>query len=149
MLVLIRHAKPQSSADFTISISEEGRLIQKNMCKNLKKENIIPTKIFHSPLLRAEQTAHVMSDFFNVNAQKLDALGDDFQEEVIIDTLNHLPQNETVFLVGHGPSLYTFANMLANTPCLSQELPRSGACVLQFAGKVATRKATFVRTYTP
>jgi len=119
------------------------------MCKNLKKENIIPTKIFHSPVLRAEQTAHVVSDFFDVATQKLDALGDDFEEDAIIDTLTHLPQDDTVFLVGHGPSLYTFANMLTSTPCLTRELPRSGACVLRFSGKVAPGKATFVRTYVP
>lgn len=119
------------------------------MCKHLKKENVIPTKIFHSPVLRAEQTAQIVSDFFDVATHTLDALGDDFEEDVIIDTLTHLPRDETVFLVGHGPSLYTFANMLTSTPCLTQELPRSGACMLRFSEKIAPKKATFIKTYIP
>lgn len=119
------------TTDFMRPLSTEGKVVQRKMCEQLKQKRVVPTHIFHSPLKRAEETAVIIGDFFHVAPQPLEALGNDFDDVSIYATLNALSHNTTVFLVGHGPTISGLANALATQPCLQQEIPKSGACILR------------------
>jgi len=149
-VLLIRHAKPQntSSYDDLVPISEEGRRIQKKMSEHLQAEGFSPDRIFHSPLLRAKETAEILSEVFDSPLQELDELGSFFNEEKLLALIPEATVNKTIFMVGHAPTLGLFANRLTGKNLVS-DIERSGAIVLEFSGDIGFGKAQFVEYFSP
>jgi phosphohistidine phosphatase len=148
-VLLIRHAKPQAWGSFDDDlrpISDEGRLIQKKMGEFLKAKGYKPDAILHSPLLRAKETAQVLSEVFNISLEETAELGFVFNQNALLEMI---PENKTLFMVGHAPSLGHFANLLTGKPCIPGEIERSGVIVLEFDDDIDFGKAKFVHYYSP
>ncbi len=150
-VVLIRHAKPDPSSsddDFSRTLSEEGKVIQKKMNLYLKARKVTPDAIWHSPLKRAEETAFILSQDFNVQMQEELALGEFFDEDELVQKLTDMGQNLCIFMVGHGPQLMRLATYLAGTQCYPISPPPSSVLVLEFTDSIKPSKAQFVSFFT-
>ncbi|MFT4553053.1 MAG: phosphohistidine phosphatase [Chlamydiales bacterium] len=151
-LVAIRHAKPLSEGyaeDALRPLSEEGKSIQLRATKQLKDEGIVPTLILSSPLLRAQQTAQVITDVYNLPFEEENALGYDFNQELLLKRIPSPEENQTLFLVGHAPTLGHFINALVGENVLPYGLSKSCAAVVDFKNEVGLGQAEFVSYYQP
>jgi phosphohistidine phosphatase len=151
-LVAIRHAKPSGdgySEDSIRPLSEEGVVIQLRVAQLLKEEGISPSKILTSPLIRAQQTAKIISTVFNVPFESERALGNDFNEKTLLKRIPAPEKNQTIFLVGHTPTLGDLVNKLVGKIVLPHGLSKSSAAVLDFKESVGLGFATFVKYYEP
>lgn len=152
-IVVVRHAKPYSEgyADETLrSLSPEGVFLQEKMTLHLKALGIIPDIIFSSPIVRAQETAYLIRQIFgDVEVVTLDALGYDFDEEEILSHLPDPSENQTVYLVGHAPTLEGFASRLVGESILPRGLPTSGALIVDFREPPAFGMGEYAGYYAP
>lgn len=151
-LVAIRHAKPVSegNGDETLRIlSEEGRAKQKQRMQELLDDGIVPELILCSPLIRARQTAEIVSEFSgNVPIKIHEALGYDFNKDALLTFVNQYAKNKTVFFVGHSPTLSDFVNKLAGKNVTGLGLPVSGTAIIEFPDNIEFGAGTLVGLYT-
>lgn len=149
-IVAIRHAKPLSGASIeNPPISDEGREVQKRMAELLKTEGVHPSIVLSSPLLRAQQTAQVISDIFHVPFENETALGDDFDPQILLALTPEPEENQTLFLVGHAPSLGNFINALVGEVVLSNGLSKSSAAIVEIEGDIAFGNGIFIKYLQP
>jgi phosphohistidine phosphatase SixA len=156
-VVLIRHAKPVETtdySDFTRPISDEGKLIQKKMDQYLKERLVVPDQIWHSPFIRAKETAEIIGRDFSVSVSEELALGDFFDEEELLEKLArankqpNLGPNPCIFLVGHGPQLMRLATHAAGMQCYPETPSSSSALLIEFKEKISPGSGNFVSYYT-
>ncbi len=151
-LIAIRHGKPKSDGyaeDALRPLSEEGEAIQRRVTEELKGHGLKPTMILTSPLLRALQTAEVISEIFKIPVYEDPALGVEFDGDALLDSLPAPEFNETVVLVGHAPTLAQFVEKLVGAEVLPHGLAKSSAAVIDFHDEIGIGKAKFVGYYAP
>lgn len=152
-VVAIRHAKPQIEgfADEAFRrLSQEGIGVQHKMSQYLKGRAIVPSLIYASPLVRARETAEIISSHFdNVPIISLDALGYDFDSKIILSLLPDPIENKTIYLVGHNPTLGEFVNQLVGEIVLPTGLSKSSAAVVDFRAAPVFGAGVFTGYYTP
>lgn len=120
----------------------------------LKRRAIVPDIIWHSPLLRAKETAQVIAEDFSVPLgesyfREQPFLAETFIEDSILDELSELQKCKYLFMVGHGPSLMRLATFFVGTPCLSRQPSTSGAIILYFSGAVREGEGRLLHNYVP
>lgn len=151
-IVLVRHAKPESAApvgDAERPLSDEGRRIHKKVSRDFRKQNILPTKILTSPLLRAKQTAEIMGDEFGgVLIQELDVLDGSHKENEIIEAISHAQDGECLFLVGHVPNMTELANKLGLEK-VTDGVSKSECLVFDFSQDIAAGKGIYLGAIRP
>jgi len=150
-LVAIRHAKPVSSEGYAEDrlrpLSEQGKKTQAQLASRLKKSGFQPNIILTSPLLRAVQSAEILAEVFQTSFEEEDALGNLFNPKQLVQRIPAPEQNQTIFLVGHAPTLAQFVNDLTQGTPLPQGLPTSGAAVVIFTEKVGFGQGKFVQLF--
>lgn len=150
-VVLIRHAIPAGGIfpdDALRPISQEGRRLQQEMNRYLKALGIVPNRIFHSPYQRTKDTAHVIAEDFSVTAHPASALAPEGNETEVLLLLPHPSLNQTIFLVGHGPSLRQLVYHCIGIAS-PIEIERSGAYVLIFEEEISPGAALPVQYHSP
>ncbi len=106
-LYFIRHGKAGYDAptDEARPLTPEGIQQAKNNGALFDKMGIIPTAIYTSPRLRAQQTAQYIGDALDIAPQIDEACNFDFTAQKAL----HIAQNHTpddiLFFVGHNPSM--------------------------------------------
>lgn len=151
-IVAIRHAKPVSEGyaeDHLRPISEEGKEAQKKLAAHLQEAGIIPNTIWTSPLLRAQQSAEILSEIFAVPYREEPALGNSFDRERILEKIPLPELNQTLFLVGHAPTLPEFVNDLVGEDALPEGLSKSAAAVVTFTDQIEFGHGYFVQVFKP
>ena len=119
-LIIIRHAKPADSHLYpdegSRPLVEEGRQKQQELANILKSKDLHPKIILSSPLLRAKQSAEILSEILDSPWQEEGALSPIFNSDKI---LSLIPKDETVMIVGHVPTLEIFTQhgILAERRC--------------------------------
>ena len=131
-VIAVRHAKAKTEgyADPDLyPLSEEGKEVQKQAALKLKNAGYTPTKIYCSPLLRAVQTADIISTLFDVPYSQEPALGPEFNGETLLARLPPTDSNQTILFVGHAPTLAEWVNTLTTKGAL-QSLSKSDAAII-------------------
>jgi len=143
LAILIRHAKP----DLEGKLTDSGRQMQKKVNAFLKSLEVAPTQIWTSPILRARETAEIVTQDFGVSAENEMALSELelFDEQEITNKLAAMPDESTVILVSHGPQIMRLTSYWVGAHILPGSPPTSSATIIEFPGKVGQGKATFVR----
>lgn len=152
IIVLIRHGTPKTegiSNEFLYPLSEEGKKNQLVVGRKLEEKKIFPSYIFSSPFIRAKESAEILSNLFQIPLQEIDCLGSLFNPRALIEFIKTFKHNETLFLVGHAPSLSPFAESLVGKSFLRGEICRSGAIVLEFINEVGYGKGKLVEYVKP
>lgn len=115
-LIFLRHGEAQSFApkDNERKLTTNGRLSIENLANSLKNRSESFDFIFSSPVIRAHETALIISDILNINDKLiLDnrlSCGAGFSE--IRDILNENKSINSALFVGHAPDLEIIAQEL-------------------------------------
>lgn len=118
--------------DRTRPLSDEGKSSIYKLAELLKTRNIQFTKIISSPLLRAWQTATIISENSNDNNTIIesDILLPECDSGKLLDYLESFANEGAILLVGHQPLLgATISTLLSKGDALIEMKKSSFACV--------------------
>ncbi len=106
-LYFIRHASASdiAASDAARELTAQGREEARVAGEALKKLGAKPSRIYSSPLLRARQTAEMVSRPLEVPVEILDELLNDTPTARLLQALASAGNAEELVLVGHMPSL--------------------------------------------
>jgi len=110
---LVQHAEAKSEQeDPARSLSEKGIHDIKKVASYVSQNNLKIHMIFHSPKVRAKQTAEVLSGHLKPakGISEVDGLGPLDEPDIWAKRLIDVP--EDIMLVGHLPHLYRLASLL-------------------------------------
>jgi len=114
LLVLMRHGKAQApaesgvSSDFEKILSEKGRKDSLTSALKLIENGFVkPDLIISSPLVRAVQTAEIVSEAFKKKEIKIEtALSGSSDLQAILNCLfNHFSNCDSLIAIGHQPTM--------------------------------------------
>lgn len=149
-LLVIRHGKFLNQGyaeDSLCPLSDDGREAQFRMAQFLDREGIFPTSIFCSPLLRAQQSAEVMAKYYSLPFEDEEALGNEFDMEKLLSKIPLPKKNETVFFVGHAPTLAQFVEKLVGRNVLPEGISKSASVLIHFDDKIQFGEGKFISYY--
>lgn len=111
-LWLFRHGEAHNvgergiSNDFNRFLTDKGRQRTEAMTRFLITKGFAPDQIWHSPLVRAQETAEIIASTSGVKRlQEEIALADDQSEDEMLTRLLPLCREQSIVLVGHQPLL--------------------------------------------
>ena len=112
-LFLLRHGEAGFDAvtDFDRSLTDNGRFRLNAMLQQNHHLLAVADKIFHSPYLRATQTAEIVREFHPVVFKKLDLLTPEASPQEVIDWLIG-EKAEAIVLVTHQPLIGNLVSLL-------------------------------------
>lgn len=134
MIYLLRHgdASQEYQNDRQRPLSEEGKTSVKKIAEYVLKKKINLTRLITSPLLRAWQTANIVTDALNLNdkIEESDSLMPDSNPDDILRNLARLNNNERILLVSHQPFLgILISSLISKAPVNIAVKKASLACV--------------------
>ena len=140
-LILVRHGKAEEEApgitDFERSLTVKGKVVSRQMAKELIKKEKSPGIIVTSPAFRALETALIFGGEYGINAGEIIMNSDIYYKM----SLNNLPsilsaineKADVATLFGHNPSFTQIANSLSKEGC--EFIPKSGVVCISFKVK--------------
>lgn len=112
ILFLARHGKAEVGVDdATRRLSAEGEMAVQGLAEQLARLDAPPLSIEHSPLVRARETAEIVSKRLGVPIVESSDLLPDSDVHEVRERL-HAEGPESVMLVGHNPFMERFAALL-------------------------------------
>lgn len=110
-LYLVRHAESKTEEeDPARPLSENGKKEAGKIASRLSLAGVKPAEIFHSPKLRAVQTADIFSSHFRVRSREMPGLKPNDEPGAAAEFAEAQARN--VMLVGHLPHLSRLASLL-------------------------------------
>lgn len=123
---LFRHAEaqPQGSVpDFERPLTPAGTERTRRAARALSALQLAPVRLLSSPLLRARQTAAILSEALRTPVEISSLLGYDFSAAALRELLRELPADADVLLVGHEP---TFSAVVRDLTGADVDFKRGG-----------------------
>ena len=112
-IYLIQHGDAKSEEeDPERPLSETGIQETKAIAAKLQQLGTKPTRIFHSPKLRARQTAGIFASALNAPAEEIEGLKPMDDPSIIQEKLSTLEETGTYLFVGHLPHMEKLAALL-------------------------------------
>jgi phosphohistidine phosphatase len=103
-----------------------------------------------SPLVRAAQTAEIITGEYGCDIVTLEALEPDRDPEEALEWLRQQQDKDTVGVVGHEPHLSTLVGYLLTGKRASfVALKKTGACLLEMAAPLQPSKGALLWLLTP
>jgi phosphohistidine phosphatase len=125
-IIFLRHGNSPSvlesgvSSDFERPLSEYGKEAVKNSSLKLKDYGANPAIILTSPLLRAKETAKIVSETLSAEVKECDKLNGSFSIDVLWEELlPTLLEKKEILCVGHQPMLGALAGTLVGEKMLA------------------------------
>ncbi|MBL6990581.1 MAG: phosphohistidine phosphatase SixA [Bacteriovoracaceae bacterium] len=116
LLYLVRHGEAGSAFDdFQRRLTDHGKMQVMSVCEKLKNSNLKIDNIFHSGLVRAQQTSEIISqNLFNSEITPERAPNLSPEDDVTIWGKKVGETNKNIMLVGHMPFMGNLAEYLLN-----------------------------------
>lgn len=133
-IVLVRHAHSPSDGfaeDSLRGISARGEKEHEKLCYALKEEELVPARIFASPLKRGEESGSIMADFFDLPLEIVPAFDGEHSVESMLKALEGIKDEEIAVIVTHLPSIQKLGKHFYPEKKLVI-LPTSGAYIITF-----------------
>jgi phosphohistidine phosphatase len=154
-VLIVRHGVAEDRDEFAATgqadelrpLTEKGRYKTNKATKGIRKLVPMLHHIAASPLLRAQQTAEILSERYNDSyVETLQALSPDGDKQAILSYLQIYGYHfETIALVGHEPDLGELSTwLLTGQQGNWLSLKKSSACLLEFNGAVVAGKANLL-----
>jgi phosphohistidine phosphatase len=151
---IMRHGEAESVAetDMQRELTEEGRNDIAQMAMSYKEDLSHVDSIWASPYIRAQQTAHIMSEHLSVPVITQAFLPPNANPAEVLDNLE-LHRKQTVLIVSHQPLVGTLVDGLAalepgqyrmgtgSLAYLSTEVYANGCCELLWLHQPASTQA--------
>lgn len=140
-LYLIRHSIAEKAnppkKDFERELTDEGKELMNRAVNGWRK--IIPSfdLVLYSPYLRAEQTAKIIGEVYNIfdKLSKENNLAAGCSTGMLIDTLS-LYDFENIAVVGHQPDLSHHIANLCSKNSMNISFPAAAISKINFSGAV-------------
>lgn len=135
-LYVVRHAEAVEKGtmpDGSRYLTPEGRRFFRTTVKRLDKKGCEPEVIFTSPLVRAVQTAEILSAGidFDGTVAAVDELASELSKEGLLKLLEGVPEAKSVALAGHEPHLGDLVRELIGRDS-PFSFPKGGCICLKF-----------------
>lgn len=158
LLLLIRHAQAAEQDetrypdDSLRPLVPKGRKIQRRMSRQLRRRDLVPTRVFSSPWKRAWQTARIVIEEAGLpKTARLPcvALAGPPELAAIAAEIGEIGPEETIALVGHEPWMSELASLLLSgrSAGLSVDFPKSAIMGIETAGLSAEAGAGTLRFF--
>lgn len=156
-LLIVRHAiaferDPQRwSDDGTRPLTPEGKRRAKKAAAGLKRFTKPPDRLLTSPLIRARQTAQILTEVAGwPQAEEVAALSPEEAPQSLLALLGK-HRSEVVAIVGHQPGLGQLlsACLLGEDGNLPIDLKKNAVACVSFRGSVRAGRATLKWLATP
>lgn len=116
-------------------LSEEGVLRTREAAMGLRALGVTPSGVYSSPLLRARQTADILSNVLTeggTEVEEVEVLSPDVPAVETCKWLERCP-GETIMLVGHLPNVARLSSFLLTGSAETDiEFRKSAACMITF-----------------
>jgi phosphohistidine phosphatase len=137
-LVIVRHGKAEdlAASDEVRPLTDEGRETVTKIFRNLQAYLPEPDLICDSGLLRAQQTADLIAEVYDLPPRKeLGELRPGASPMDLAKVLQKLPVGDVIFVVGHQPELSRLvAHSLAGGEYRLIDLKKAGVVWISFLG---------------
>ena len=157
-LLIIRHAIAEDRDEFAKTakpdelrpLTKDGKRKMRANAKGLRRLVKSIDLLTASPLVRAAETAAIVSVAFDdIDVVTAKALEPDAEFDELVVWLNE-QDAKVIAVVGHEPHLGTLVTwLLTGFAAPRVPLKKGGACLLEFAGRVAKGQATLCWAATP
>jgi phosphohistidine phosphatase len=145
-LLILRHAIAMdrdeadalSLSDFERPLTDKGRERMAQVASGIKRTIHEPALILSSPLLRARQTAEILAaQYDTVDMDIIEELSPGHSLHQLIAVLQKQQVAAPLVIVGHEPSLSTFAGLLlCGRPFSPLQLKKAGAALFEFNQRI-------------
>ncbi len=121
-IYLVRHAESVDRVpgmpDAARYLSARGRVSFREMARRFREAGALPTRMFTSPFVRAVQTAEILSETLQYDAEVAVALqlAPGFAVEGLNVVLDGFPGEREIAFVGHEPDLGDILTRLLSLP---------------------------------
>lgn len=121
-IYLVRHSEAVESLpslpDVARYLSARGRVSFREMARRFRDAGGLPTRIFTSPLVRAVQTAEILSETVRYKGEIVPdpRLAPGFGVAQLASVLNDCPTEREIAFVGHEPDLGVILTRLLSLP---------------------------------
>jgi phosphohistidine phosphatase len=106
-LYFFRHAEaePESATlpDHARPLTARGTARTQRAARVLKALEVNPARLYSSPLVRARQTADILSDTFGVPVEVRQEVGPGFNAQTVEALVKDMDSDEAAMFVGHEP----------------------------------------------
>jgi len=158
-LIVIRHAIAEEKEEFASQglpdterpLTKRGRKIMKRVASGLRREVRSIDVLAASPLVRAQQTARIVSkEYGDIAIETVSALEPERAPSALATWLRAQSDAEVVAIVGHEPHLGIFVSwMIAGLETSQVEIEKGGVCLLDIRGAPRARAARLRWALTP
>ncbi len=112
-IYLIQHGDAKSEdEDSKRPLSEAGKMETKAIALKLRELGVSPMNIFHSPKLRAKETAEIFAITLTSKIEETDGLKPNDDPDIIAEKISLLENIHSYFFVGHLPNIERLASLL-------------------------------------
>ncbi|MBX7150254.1 phosphohistidine phosphatase SixA [bacterium] len=139
-IYLLRHGiaadiGPGIKSDFERPLTEEGNKEMRLEAKGMKNLGIQFTKILASPLIRAKQTAEVVTEILDCRGklQECKALGIPASRSHLLDDLKQFNFEDEILLVGHEPEMGYLAGFFIGNLKLRLPFKKGSLCKIEIS----------------
>ena len=156
-LYVIRHAEAAPREGEWVARGEDRPLTERGqhqcqqVARGLKKAKAAPAALYHSPLLRARQTASGIRENWGANSPPLaecEALSPGSKKRRLVKVLEEGLADEMA-VVGHNPDLNELVAWLMGDRGAGIDLSKAGVACLQFEGPPRKGGGTLLWMVTP
>jgi phosphohistidine phosphatase len=158
-LLILRHAialdrdeaDTLALSDFERPLTDKGRERMEQIAAGIKRSILEPSLILSSPLLRARQTADILASQYDaVEINIIEELAPGHSLHQLIAVLQKQQVSAPLVIVGHEPSLSTFAGLLlCGRPFSPLQLKKGGAALLEFNQRIDSGCGNLLWLMTP
>jgi len=155
-IYFVRHApavqlSEEEGSDADRPLSDEGKLKIRKAAKGLRKFVDRFDKIYHSPLLRALQTAEIMAEELDcaetIEETKLALPG--AKPKALMNFIGLFPSFNKIMIVGHEPSISIMASYLLGTEKSVIEFKKGAVCRIDVGPEQAFGSGQLIWHLTP
>jgi phosphohistidine phosphatase len=158
-LLIIRHAIAEDREEFAKSgkpdeqrpLTRAGRRKMKEAAKGLRRAVRTIDHLATSPLVRAAQTAEIVSDTWGIGgAEVIPALAPEARPEALAEWAAAHTGHDVVAVVGHEPHLSSLATWLLSGQSDSRiDMKKGGACLIDMGSELRPGSGTLLWLVTP
>ena len=149
-LLVVRHAIAVDQEDWNGDdtkrpLTDEGRKKMKQATEGLRRVVETIDLIAASPLVRAQQTAEILSDAYSVPIKTIPALSPGQSPAALADWLGGETRRRVVAVVGHEPGLSCAVSwFLTGSDSPIMEMKKGGVCLLDLSAGVGPGTASLL-----
>jgi len=137
LLYLLRHAEaePYQANDFTRHLTEKGKAQAGEVAEFLASRGIRPDLILTSPVLRAKETASIVSQKLTADFSEVPWLVCGMHPETALEELASYHRLDSVMIVGHEPDFsLLIALLLGLESSLSLNVSKASLAAIDLPG---------------